>query len=104
MLTLVPLPHLIPRTLTGVKCTDSGHETTAGALTWALYALTLYPEMQDRLRKEISGLDASKLPSYSDIEGLVFLNNFTKEVLRYYPPGKQSSRGFFPPQVQPFVV
>ncbi|OQU95832.1 hypothetical protein CLAIMM_01999 [Cladophialophora immunda] len=66
---------------------SAGHETTAGALTWALYALTLYPAMQKRLRDEIKdGFTNSKSPSYNEIEGLQFLNNFTKEVLRYYPP------------------
>jgi cytochrome P450 len=66
---------------------SSGHETTAGALTWALYALTLHPEIQSRLRQEIQAQLHSESPSFGDLEGLNFLNNFTKEVLRYYPPG-----------------
>jgi len=68
-----------------------GHETTAGALTWALHALTLYPEMQKRLRTEIQSTVTSDSPSYNELEKMHFMNNFTKEVLRYYPPGKDSA-------------
>lgn len=87
---LIPLHLLTSMTKSFSQC-FSGHETTAGALTWALYAATLYPEMQSRLRKEISHHALPESPSYAEIEGLSFLNNFTKEVLRFYPPGESNS-------------
>ncbi|KAJ5658370.1 uncharacterized protein N7484_002019 [Penicillium longicatenatum] len=31
----------------------AGHETTATSMTWALYALCLYPDVQQRLREEV---------------------------------------------------
>ncbi|RFU35026.1 hypothetical protein B7463_g1272, partial [Scytalidium lignicola] len=71
---------------------SAGHETTAGALTWALYALTLHPHIQTRLRQEINAEVTSPSPTYAEIENLKFLNNFTKEVLRYYPPSPSNAR------------
>jgi cytochrome P450 len=63
------------------------HETTASALTWACYLLTLHPEYQEKLRAEIR----EKIPSgdsqitYSDLESLPLLNGICQEVLRLYP-------------------
>lgn len=63
------------------------HETTASALTWACYLLTLYPETQEKLRAEIR----EKIPSadspitHSDLESLPLLNGVCQEVLRLYP-------------------
>ncbi|KAL1875983.1 hypothetical protein Plec18167_005244 [Paecilomyces lecythidis] len=65
----------------------AGHETTASALTWACYLLTLYPDVQQRLRDEIR----QKIPSaeteitYADLESLPLLNGVCQEVLRLYP-------------------
>ncbi|TLS26501.1 hypothetical protein PpBr36_05308 [Pyricularia pennisetigena] len=68
----------------------AGHETTATAMTWAIYMLSRYPEVQDRLREEIR----SRLPSpesgegvtSSDIDSMPYLNAVCNEVLRYYGP------------------
>ena len=63
------------------------HETTAAALTWACYLLTLHPEIQTRLRTEIR----TKIPSathpitHQDLESLPLLNGVCQEVLRLYP-------------------
>jgi cytochrome P450 len=43
--------------------------------------------MQTRLRQEINNELLSESPSYAELDTLKFLNHFTKEVLRYYPPG-----------------
>ncbi|KAJ5689827.1 hypothetical protein N7462_004219 [Penicillium macrosclerotiorum] len=65
----------------------AGHETTASALTWACYLLTLYPDVQERLRAEIR----EKIPSadspitHQDLESLPLLNGVCQEVLRLYP-------------------
>ncbi|CEJ61736.1 Putative Cytochrome P450 monooxygenase [Penicillium brasilianum] len=65
----------------------AGHETTAAALTWACYLLTLHPEVQTRLRTEIR----TKIPSathpitHADLESLPLLNGVCQEVLRLYP-------------------
>jgi cytochrome P450 len=70
----------------------AGHETTASALQWSVYALCKHPEIQTRLREEIR----SNLPSISvddpvpvtaaQIDSLPYLNAFCNEVLRFWPP------------------
>lgn len=69
----------------------AGHETTATALQWTIYALCKYPEVQTRLREEIR----ANLPSVSSgsLEGvsaaafdsLPYLNAVSNEVLRFHP-------------------
>jgi cytochrome P450 len=66
----------------------AGHETTAGALIWTLHVLTKYPDMQTRLREEIkANIPETGIPSFNEVEDLKFLNNLTREILRYYSPG-----------------
>ncbi|RDW77310.1 cytochrome P450 monooxygenase-like protein [Coleophoma cylindrospora] len=68
----------------------AGHETTASAMTWAIYMLCLHPEVQTRLRQEIR----EKLPSIDedtditshDIDHMPYLNAVCNEILRYYAP------------------
>jgi cytochrome P450 len=68
----------------------AGHETTASALTWAIYLMCLHPAVQTRLRAEIN----ASLPSISsdkpvtslDIDRMPYLKAVCNEVLRYYPP------------------
>ena len=63
------------------------HETTASALTWGCYLLTLYPDVQERLRAEIR----ERIPTgkssitYNDLESMPLLNGVCQEVLRLYP-------------------
>ncbi|KAK4495702.1 hypothetical protein PRZ48_012970 [Zasmidium cellare] len=68
----------------------AGHETTASALTWAIYQLCNYPDIQTRLREEV----LSSLPSIRDpnstitatqIESLPYLNAVCNEILRFIP-------------------
>ncbi|KAL5043145.1 hypothetical protein BDW71DRAFT_200061 [Aspergillus fruticulosus] len=65
----------------------AGHETTASALTWTCYLLTLHPEVQDRLRAEVrAAIPSSTHPvTHSDLETLPLLNGVCQEVLRLYP-------------------
>ncbi|PGH20752.1 hypothetical protein AJ80_03512 [Polytolypa hystricis UAMH7299] len=70
-----------------VMVNSSGHETTALATVWASYVLATRPDIQDRLRSEITGLlQQSPTPDYNEIESLRFLNNFCREVLRVHCP------------------
>ncbi|KAH7020347.1 cytochrome P450 [Ilyonectria destructans] len=71
---------------------SAGHETTAGALTWALHALTLNPDIQNHLRNEIELTIKSTSPTQAELENLPYLNNFVKEVLRFYPPAPNFPR------------
>ncbi|KAK6865635.1 hypothetical protein PG995_002163 [Apiospora arundinis] len=68
----------------------AGHETTASAMTWAIYMLCLHPDVQTRLRKEIRenlpSMDSDSTVSSLDIDHLPYLNAVINEVLRYYSP------------------
>ncbi|KAJ5452995.1 hypothetical protein N7445_001178 [Penicillium cf. griseofulvum] len=67
----------------------AGHETTATALQWAVYALCKNPNVQTRLRDEIR----TNLPSLDDptpisaaaVDNLPYLNAVCNEVLRFHP-------------------
>jgi cytochrome P450 len=67
----------------------AGHETTATALQWAVYALCKNPSVQSRLRDEVR----ANLPSLDDqtpitaaaVDNLPYLNAVCNEVLRFYP-------------------
>ncbi|KAK3386810.1 cytochrome P450 [Podospora didyma] len=49
----------------------AGHETTAGALLWASYAIVRHPNTQTRLGDEILDMLAeTPTPDYVEIEGL----------------------------------
>ena len=70
----------------------AGHETTASAMTWAIYLLCLHPQVQARLREEVrarlpspSAGDHSRVTSH-DIDRMPYLNAVCNEVLRYYAP------------------
>ncbi|KAF4950241.1 hypothetical protein FGADI_8329 [Fusarium gaditjirri] len=65
---------------------SAGHETTAGTMVWALYALILHPQVQERLRNEIITGIKSPSPSQAELDSQGYLNNFMREVLRFYPP------------------
>ncbi|EUC27116.1 hypothetical protein COCCADRAFT_112528 [Bipolaris zeicola 26-R-13] len=73
----------------------AGHETTATALTWAIYIICVYPDIQDKLRDEVW----SHLPRYSptsksipkDLSTIIdskmpYLNAVCLEVFRYFSP------------------
>ena len=56
-------------------------------MTWATFELANKPQIQEKLRKEImSTRNADNRLEYNTIEGLKYLNNFVREVLRVYPP------------------
>lgn len=69
----------------------AGHETTATALQWAVYALCKNSDVQTRLREEIR----ANLPSVSTenpdsitasmVDSLPYLNAVCNEVLRFHP-------------------
>ncbi|KAE8131093.1 putative cytochrome P450 monooxygenase [Aspergillus pseudotamarii] len=69
----------------------AGHETTAGALQWAIYALCKHPDVQVRLRSEIrANLPPINVenPGPIDaaiIDSLQYLNAVCNEVIRFHP-------------------
>lgn len=68
----------------------AGHETTANALTWSLFLLSLSPEWRQRLGAEAdSALDG---PIETAAERLVETRAVIEEAMRLYPPVASLSR------------
>ena len=62
----------------------AGHETTATALTWALYWIHKLPGVRDRLLEDFGSLDSS---DHGGLSRLPYLNAVCSETLRIYPVG-----------------
>ncbi|KAI8952274.1 cytochrome P450 3A5 [Xylaria longipes] len=73
--------------------TSAGHESTANTLSWALYVLATRHGIQDKLRTEARALlKSNSNPTYDEINGLPYLHNFVREVLRVYTPSLMGPR------------
>lgn len=78
----------------------AGHETTATSMTWAIYALCLYPEVQQRLREEVRAnlpigttSSANGIPVTAElVDSLPYLHAVCNEVFRVYPPAGLTRR------------
>jgi cytochrome P450 len=64
----------------------AGHETTAVALAWTIYLLCRHPEVDERLRAEVSGAFDGRTPGASDLPRLPYTRRVIEESLRLYPP------------------
>lgn len=69
----------------------AGHETTANALSWALYLLAEQPELQDRAADESSAALSAGADS-GLAERLPLLRTVLDETLRLYPPAPRFDR------------
>ncbi|MGW3122913.1 bifunctional cytochrome P450/NADPH--P450 reductase [Streptomyces sp. NPDC001107] len=66
----------------------AGHETTSGALSFALYYLTKHPEVLARAQAEVDALwgdSDSPEPDYGDIGKLTYIRQVLNEGLRLWP-------------------
>jgi cytochrome P450 len=64
----------------------AGHETTANALTWCWYLLSLHPEVYVHVRAEGDRVLAGRMPTIADLPKLPYTLQVFKETLRLYPP------------------
>jgi cytochrome P450 len=64
----------------------AGHETTALALTHALYAIGTHPDVKRKLWAEIESVLGGRLPTQADVSKLVYTDRVIKEAMRLYPP------------------
>ncbi len=64
----------------------AGHETTASALTWAFFILSMQPALADRVRHEVAGQRARGVLDVAALRQLPFTRNVFRETLRLYPP------------------
>ncbi|MEO9515673.1 MAG: cytochrome P450 [Paracoccaceae bacterium] len=61
----------------------AGHETSASALSWALYLAALYPDWQSKIAQEAQALTS---PDFSVMSKLPITRDVFRETLRLYPP------------------
>lgn len=64
----------------------AGHETTALALSWALYLLANSPEHQDRARAEVRAQLGGRIAAAGDLAAMPFIQQVLEEAMRLYPP------------------
>ncbi|GAB9474660.1 Cytochrome p450 [Globisporangium polare] len=66
----------------------AGKDPTSSAITYALYALCLYPEVQQKVLDELlqqAAKSKSNVLSYDEVKGLAYLDAVVNETLRLYP-------------------
>lgn len=64
----------------------AGHETTASALTWAVFIAGVRPEVATRIRDEVTQIAGDGPLSFEHVKRLTYTRNVFKEALRLYPP------------------
>src|SRR5262249_41335777 len=64
----------------------AGHETTALALSFTFYLLSLHPDIDTRLANEIDEVLQGRLPTVADLPQLRYTEWVIKESMRLYPP------------------
>lgn len=64
----------------------AGHETTANALSWALYLLARHPAIERRLLTEITAAVGDCAPTPADLRSMPLLGRVVDETMRLYPP------------------
>jgi cytochrome P450 len=67
----------------GTKPGTAGHETTANALTWALYCLSQDPAAQARIEAEVDAVPAGE---DFDADALPYTKAVMEETMRLFPP------------------
>lgn len=75
----------------------AGHETSASALSWALYLVATHPEVQERIAKEAESFPDT--PDFSALSKLKFTRDVFRETLRLYPPVPMMVRQTIRPEV-----
>ena len=64
----------------------AGHETTASALTWAVYLLAMHEPTRKRMRAEVAAVAGDEPLTMEHVKKLTFTRNMFRETLRLYPP------------------
>ena len=64
----------------------AGHETTANALSWTFWLLSLNPQVEHELAEELARVLGGRPPTISDLPDLPYAERIVKESMRLYPP------------------
>lgn len=71
----------------------AGHETTSGALSFALHYLSLHPDVADRARAEVDRVwGDTDTPAYEQVARLRYVRRVLDESLRLWPTAPAYSR------------
>jgi cytochrome P450 len=70
----------------------AGHETTANALAWTWYLLSLNPPAADAMRRELDAVLGDRLPTPADYARLPYTEMVVAESMRMFPPAWAVSR------------
>ncbi|VVA97130.1 unnamed protein product [Arabis nemorensis] len=65
---------------------NGGTDTTGTAIEWGIAQLITNPEIQSRLNDEIKSTVGDRSVEEKDVDKMVFLQAFVKEILRKHPP------------------
>jgi cytochrome P450 len=63
----------------------AGHETTALALTWTWYVLSMHPEHEARMHAELDEVLSGRQPEWADVARLTYTRMILQESMRLYP-------------------
>lgn len=69
----------------------AGNETSSTALTWILYNLAMRPDIQDKLRAEVSAVQDER-PDFDALAAMPYLDKVIREGLRLFPPAPATVR------------
>lgn len=75
--------------------TFAGHDTTTNAICFTLYMIAKYPEVQEKLNKEIHDILNDAELTFKSLNEFKYLDLVIKETLRLYPPAPVISRRLF---------
>lgn len=64
----------------------AGHETTALALMWTWYLLSMHPEHEARMHAELDSVLGGRTPAWPDVVRLPYTRMILQESMRLYPP------------------
>ncbi|KAK7453396.1 hypothetical protein VKT23_011659 [Stygiomarasmius scandens] len=65
---------------------SAGHETTATTMTWFMFSMIQFPDVQAQAQEELDRVvGRSRLPSFADIKHLPYIQAIVKEILRWRP-------------------
>ncbi len=81
---------------------SAGIETTAAGLAATLYLLALFPDIQERVRKEALAIFGGGRPTPDDFSKFIYTQAVVDESLRYYPPVPITARQAITDDETPF--
>jgi cytochrome P450 len=64
----------------------AGHETTANALSFALWQVAKYTDVQQKMHEEIDAVCGDRTPEAADFRRLNYVERVFAESMRLYPP------------------